>query len=198
MRAAGPDSTITSASSASRAVQGDCRMLLPLVWGVLAIECVLYGLLAVWLTEVLPDSNGVRKSVFYPFKPSFWRPQRYRTRDVHLKQLPGAPTPAHVDGDVKTEADMMRRRLALELGMSGSDGEAAVEVYGLQKRFSSLFGRNAFWAITGSWFQIPQRQLFCLLGPNGAGSLGCQRLRCAYMIPSCSCTDRFGQSELPL
>ncbi|EFJ52653.1 hypothetical protein VOLCADRAFT_85850 [Volvox carteri f. nagariensis] len=76
-----------------------------------------------------------------------------------------------------------------EVGTAGVDGRTnAVEVYGLTKLYKGSIGfcgmslkccsccdccscekTDDFWAMKGSWFSIPQGQLFCLLGPNGAG-----------------------------
>ena len=63
----------------------------------------------------------------------------------------------------------MQGKLAASGGTIAPDG-AAVELYGLQRRFRGQKGVKEFWAITGSWLELPEKQLFCLLGPNGAGA----------------------------
>ena len=157
-------------------------MALPLAFGVLFIEFILYTLLAIWLTEVLPDSNGVRQAPWFFLLPSFWHPSRYRSSQVHRSQVAGAPVPQRIDEDVAAEAATMQRRLDEGHGCADGSGEgAAVAVYGLQRRFTGKLGGNAFWALTGSWFEIQNRQLFCLLGPNGAGS----RCTCSVACDAC-------------
>ena len=127
-------------------VQGsDCFMLLPLAFGVLAIEFFGYCLLAIYLTEVLPDVNGVRANPAFFLRPSFWRPKKYRTRDINRRQLPGAPAPQAPDSDVQDEVDEMQQRLHTgATSLSTDDSDRAIELYGLQRRFAGLFGRNTW------------------------------------------------------
>jgi hypothetical protein len=168
----------------------ECRMPLPVVFYVLFIEFIGYTVLAVYLSHVLPDSNGVRDPPFYFLRGEFWRPRKYKSWTISQKQEGGAPAPLHVDEDVEAEATRMRRRLGdqngqivWENGRDGSPGTVegtngangvgqlpAIEVYGLQRKFRGASAREPFWAVCDSWFQIPRHQLFCLLGPNGAGA----------------------------
>jgi hypothetical protein len=144
----------------------DCKMLLPVAYGVLVADFFIYCLIAIYLTSVLPDENGVRDNPLFFLKPSFWFPSSHRTSTINRTQRNGAPVPGRVDEDVQAEADKMKHRLSQADGIAlpGEGAPPAVEVYGLQRNF----GR--FWAVAGSWFEIPNNQLFCLLGPNGAGA----------------------------
>lgn len=164
----------------------DCRMSLPLAWGIMIALFFIYSLLAVYLTAVLPDASGVRDPPYFFLLPSYWRPRIYKSTTIHTAQLP-APDVRQLDEDVAAEADKMRARLQANGGHisaataaaaagSAHNGNAvpAIEVYGLQRRFGR--GSNEFWAVCDSWFEIPKQQLFCLLGPNGAGALSRKRI----------------------
>lgn len=171
----------------------DCRMPLPLAWGVLLIEFFGYTLLAVYLTAVLPDASGVREPPHFFLMPSFWKPRKYRASDVRRdQQTPRTNVqPATMDDDVAAEQAKMQQRLesggtALKAADDGAPPPAnapAIEMYGIQRRFGG--GSKEFWAIVNSWLEIPNNQLFCLLGPNGAGMplLVSRQLPTLYVYP---------------
>lgn len=161
----------------------DCRMALPLTWGIMIVHFFVYSILAVYLSAVLPDASGVRDPPHFFLLPSYWRPRLYKSTTINTAQLT-APSVRQVDEDVAAEAAKMRDRLQAngghisQTGSVPSDSSAhngtsapAIEVYGLQRRFGH--GSDAFWAVCDSWFEIPKQQLFCLLGPNGAGERSC-------------------------
>lgn len=131
--------------------------------GIFVIEYFGYTILAVYLTAALPDDSGVRDSPWFFLLPSFWMPKRYDHTMIHSGML-DAPHPRNVDQDVAAEAQVMKEAFAQSNGHIVERPGSAVDIFGLQRRF-----KGQFWAITGSWFTIPQNQLFCLLGPNGAG-----------------------------
>lgn len=166
-----------------------CRMPLPLAWGVLLIEFFAYSLLAIYLTAVLPNENGVREPPHFFLMPSFWQPRKFRASDV-VREQRTAPQPATVDDDVAAEVTKMRQRLesgasaltehapeATLEGAAAASNAPAIEMYGIQRRFG---GRPEFWAVVDSWLEIPNNQLFCLLGPNGAGATALCKL-CTLM-----------------
>jgi hypothetical protein len=142
-------------------------MKLPLIMGIFVIEYIGYTLLAIYLTAALPDESGVRDSPWFFLLPSFWNPQLHDLTTVHTGGQ-DAPRPRHIDQDVASEAQQMQGALAESGGRIVQRPGSAVDVFGLQRCFKGQF-RKPFWAITNSWFSIPQDQLFCLLGPNGAG-----------------------------
>eukprot|EP00892_Ulva_mutabilis_P002376 jgi/Ulvmu1/12139/UM085_0003.1 len=157
----------------------DCRMALPLTWGIMILHFFAYSIMAVYLSAVLPDASGVRDPPHFFLMPSYWRPRMYKTATINTTQQQ-APGVQQVDEDVAAEATKMRDRLAANGGRISQTGAAngsthhsnggsasAIEVYGLQRSFGH--GSSTFWAVCDSWFEIPKQQLFCLLGPNGAG-----------------------------
>lgn len=70
-----------------------------------------YFLLAVYLHEVLPDANGVRKTPFYFLLPSYWNPKAKIDASSISRRHEENPRPAAEDTDVIAEADRMRERL---------------------------------------------------------------------------------------
>jgi hypothetical protein len=54
----------------------DCVTPLGEIYWLLAIQIVGYLVLAIYLDNVLPDTNGTRKPVWYFLQPSFWLPSK--------------------------------------------------------------------------------------------------------------------------
>eukprot|EP00245_Coleochaete_scutata_P012781 TRINITY_DN5005_c0_g1_i1.p1 TRINITY_DN5005_c0_g1~~TRINITY_DN5005_c0_g1_i1.p1 ORF type:complete len:1006 (-),score=193.03 TRINITY_DN5005_c0_g1_i1:975-3992(-) len=135
----------------------------------------LWLVLALYLDNVLPDVNGVRKTLWFFLSPSYWTGR-------------GAPTATSTyaggdivpdDEDVIQEMNLVKEQAknGLEPGTS-----IAIRVQGLQKWFGGGIEcqccflicckckkSKPFQAVKGSYFNIEQDKLFCLLGPNGAG-----------------------------
>ena len=160
----------------------ECVFPLGTIMGVLALEFIVYTLLGIYLDNVVPNENGVKKPLWYLFSPSYWGFGRSRSLEKGLQKA--VPCPA---GDATaTDEDV----LAEETKVISGETDAAITVVGLQKMFPRSFftamaakipsfrkkrrkkpkkGATDFWAIKGSWFSIKDDNIFCLLGPNGAG-----------------------------
>jgi len=177
----------------------NCVFPLGTIMGVLALEFVVYTALGIYLDNVLPNENGVRKKWWYIVSPSYWGIGAEKARNRRALAPPVACPMEHVTQDDDVLAEEAAMKELIEHRDSASKGDlssaidwnmAALEVFGLQKVFErswlrslkqkcSCFKRKKkagsqqtskeFWAIKGSWFGINQDQLFCLLGPNGAG-----------------------------
>ena len=52
----------------------------------LAIDTVLYILLALYLDKVLPKEYGKREVWYFPFTPSFWTGRSYSISDNYAQQ----------------------------------------------------------------------------------------------------------------
>lgn len=85
-------------------------MKLDLVFGVLALLFLLYTPLAIYLSAVLPDENGVRDAPWFFVSPSFWTPRSHKRDAIHTQMRDGAPAPRVEDGDVAAEAAKMKVR----------------------------------------------------------------------------------------
>uniref|UniRef100_A0A8C6NMZ2 ATP binding cassette subfamily A member 5 n=1 Tax=Nothobranchius furzeri TaxID=105023 RepID=A0A8C6NMZ2_NOTFU len=66
----------------------------------LAVDCVLYLLLAVYLDQVIPGDFGMRRSLLYFLKPSYWSKDRKRyveVSSVYDAEANGAPAGEELD-----------------------------------------------------------------------------------------------------
>ena len=127
-----------------------CVFPLGNILAILAIEAGLYFLIAVYLNNVLPDENGVRKKMWYPFTLEYWwGGGRYRA-GKRRSLRPPVPVPAEFmvahapgegDADVAAEEEEMKELLQHRTAGGGSplastaDVTNAAEVFGLQKAF---------------------------------------------------------------
>ena len=170
-----------------------CVFPLGTIFGVLALEFIVYTLIGIYLDNVLPNENGVRKPLLYLFYPSYWGFGRSKSLHKGLKKPRPCPVDTGADDeDVAAEEDMMKdildeKETSQEPRLMKSSN-LAIEVFGLQKMFPKSFfaslgakmpscrrkkkpskRANDFWAIKGSWFGVRENSIFCLLGPNGAG-----------------------------
>ena len=160
----------------------ECVFPLGTIMGVLALEFIVYTLLGIYLDNVVPNENGVRKPLWYLFSRSYWGFGRTRSLEKGLQKAMFCPE----DDATATDEDV----LAEEAKVISGEADAAITVVGLQKMFPRSFftamaakipsfrkksrkkpkkGVADFWAIKGSWFSIKEGNIFCLLGPNGAG-----------------------------
>ena len=139
----------------------DCVFPLGTILSVLFIESILYFLLAIYLTNVLGDENGVKKKPWYFLTAEYWRGGSRKSKKgggaVARKSLkPSVPLPAgqggggndvllgegQGDADVAAEEERMRELLQHRVsGQNGAlaaaaDATHAVEVFGLQKAFN--------------------------------------------------------------
>eukprot|EP00897_Mesotaenium_endlicherianum_P000650 jgi/Mesen1/10586/ME000085S09913 len=162
----------------------DCSLTMAGIWRWMVALFVVYGLLGIYLDNVLPDANGVRKPLYYFLLPSYW------LRGSHKKQQGGGCCScggrlpqmdasslvgtAEEDDDVAAEEALVKEQA--ESGMLPSD--VAVSVQGLAKTYPGsrkcvgccrLKRTDAFHALRGLWLNVERGKLLCLLGPNGAG-----------------------------
>ena len=61
----------------------------------LAVDIVLYGLLAAWLDNIMPTEYGTRLRPWFCFTPSYWRNSAVaKVRNLNRGGLPGGGIPA--------------------------------------------------------------------------------------------------------
>eukprot|EP01024_Parvocaulis_polyphysoides_P015911 TRINITY_DN1703_c0_g2_i9.p1 TRINITY_DN1703_c0_g2~~TRINITY_DN1703_c0_g2_i9.p1 ORF type:complete len:796 (-),score=106.72 TRINITY_DN1703_c0_g2_i9:746-3133(-) len=159
-------------------VDQECVFSLGYIYLIFLGEWIVYFILAVYLDNVIPNENGVRRSPWFFLLPTYWNSNITWCQKSELKRPLNRQNSFDASGDssVYTDTDVIAeeekmislkdRRQVLESSGQGVSlsKDLAVEIYGLQKRFGSKF-----WAVKGTWFSIQHNQLFCLLGPNGAG-----------------------------
>lgn len=155
--------------SADAYVDFECVLPLPDLFIIMFVEFLVYWLVAVWLDNVLPDANGVRRRGWYFLQRSYWHgastSKKSKKRGKGAKGAAAAGGQAHIrpsvpvpwallgeaapDPDVAAEEARMRELLEHRTGSgeglalaSGEGGANSVEVYGLQRVFRRprLFG----------------------------------------------------------
>uniref|UniRef100_A0A7N0VH21 ABC transporter domain-containing protein n=1 Tax=Kalanchoe fedtschenkoi TaxID=63787 RepID=A0A7N0VH21_KALFE len=152
-----------------------CTMTMKGVYIWFASTIVIWFILAIYFDNVLPNSSGVRKSVFYFLDIGYWTGRSGGIMEgAGLFSLEGfiprlePITPD--DDDVLEEENYVKQQTR--------DGEVApniaVQIQGLVKSYPGKFLKKGakslpFHAVKGLWINMAKDQLFCLLGPNGAG-----------------------------
>ncbi|XP_068652265.1 ABC transporter A family member 2-like [Aristolochia californica] len=138
----------------------------------------LWFLLAIFFDNILPNPNGVRKSLFYFLKPSYWTGKGGDKVEegglcTCMSSIPPLDHTSVDDEDVlEEETRVKQQETEIEL-----DPNVAVQIRGLTKIYPGMIKIGCFTchrtspyhAIKGIWVNFAKDQLFCLLGPNGAG-----------------------------
>ncbi|OZJ06092.1 hypothetical protein BZG36_01131 [Bifiguratus adelaidae] len=142
-------------------LRGDDEVLRALIY--LAVEAVVYLIIAAYLSSVLPSQYGVRKPWHFPVTEFFQRRQeRHAIRDVTLENGPLAndvdPEETQFeDADVKAERARVLR----------GDYDPSSPL--VMKRMRKLYGAGNKLAVKDMSFAVEPNIIFGLLGPNGAG-----------------------------
>ncbi|CAI5527518.1 unnamed protein product [Closterium sp. Naga37s-1] len=160
----------------------DCVMTMAGIYVWLLVLTIVYFILAVYLDNVLPDVNGIRKPCFFFLYPSFWTGRASGGEHGGLFSCFGRKVPELDPNDRADDADVIEEEEKVKAAAAAAGGgEAAnvsVSVRGLVKTFPGrtemkrccvIKKSPAFHAVKGSWFGVEKDKLFCLLGPNGAG-----------------------------
>lgn len=132
----------------------DCYYRIPttsasLDW--MAITCVIFLVLAWYLSQVFPGEHGRAQRPWFIVDPRYWIPAQYLPR---FQPVPFQPLfDSSVDEDVK---DFVQQ-------MQGAPGEYAVRIEGLVKKYGQ------FRAVNGLSVGMRRGEVFALLGHNGAG-----------------------------
>ncbi|KAK1298423.1 ABC transporter A family member 2 [Acorus calamus] len=139
----------------------------------------LWFFLAIYLDNIIPNSYGVRKPVFYFLKPSYWTGKGgNRVEEGGICSCIGSIPPLDDvppdDEDVFAEETVVKRQATENM----LDPSIAVQIRGVTKTYpgtTKMVGcckckkSAAYHAVRGIWVNLAKDQLFCLLGPNGAG-----------------------------
>ncbi|XP_051925524.1 ATP-binding cassette sub-family A member 5 [Hippocampus zosterae] len=145
----------------------------------LVLDCVLYLLLAVYLDQVLPDEFGMRRSLLYFLKPSYWskRSKRYtELSSVYDAELNGAPG---VGGGESVEAVSPEFR-----------GREAIRISNISKVYKDK--DNTVEALRGLTFDIYEGQITALLGHSGSGKSTLMNILCGICTPSAGSAAIYG------
>jgi len=138
----------------------------------LALDAVLYLLLALYLERVLPSKYGQRLHPLFFLFPSFWRPPADPDLSAPRAQAPVGP--------------------AFEPVPAALAGGPAVEIVNLTKTYGS--GRLKKTAVDGLNLSFYPGQISCLLGHNGAGKTTTLSVLTGLFPPSSGDCYVFGHS----
>ncbi|CAL9244520.1 unnamed protein product [Arabidopsis halleri] len=134
--------------------------------------------LALYFDNIIPNASGVRKSIFYFLKPSYWTGKEgNKVEEGSICSCIGSVP--HVEHVTPEDEDVLEEEILVkQQAMDGIvDPNIAVQIHGLAKTYpgTTKLGcckctkTSPFHAVKGLWMNIAKDQLFCLLGPNGAG-----------------------------
>ncbi|EOA14978.1 hypothetical protein CARUB_v10028326mg, partial [Capsella rubella] len=162
------DSGISWSGRAICTKDDDCIMTINIVFQWLLGTFLLWFGLAIYFDNIIPNASGVRKSIFYFLKPSYWT-----GKEGNKVEVPYAEHITPEDEDVLEEETIVKQQ-----AIDGIvDPNIAVQIHGLAKTYPGTtklgcckcMKTSPFHAVKGLWINIAKDQLFCLLGPNGAG-----------------------------
>lgn len=156
----------------------DCVITIDDIYKWLISTFFLWFVLAIYFDNIIPNVNGVRKSVFYFLMPSYWTGKGGgKLQEGGLFSFFGSNRPADdaspTDEDVIAEENLVKQQAA----NNEVDPGVAVQICGLRKTYPGSFSMGCcrcrttkpFHSVKGLWVNLEKDQLFCLLGPNGAG-----------------------------
>ncbi|XP_028102330.1 ABC transporter A family member 2-like isoform X1 [Camellia sinensis] len=139
---------------------------------------VLWFVLAIYFDNIIQNSSGVRKPVFYFLNPGYWTGKGgNKVTDGGIcsctSSVPSLENITLDDEDVLEEERTVKQQAMEDV----VDPNIAVQIRGLVKLypgktkigFCKCKKTSHYHALKGLWVNFPKGQLFCLLGPNGAG-----------------------------
>ncbi|XP_060889352.1 ATP-binding cassette sub-family A member 5 [Labrus mixtus] len=151
----------------SSLANGPHPLYVPLL--MLVLDCILYLLLAVYLDQVLPGEFGVRRSLLYFLKPSYW--SKRRKRYVEVSSVYDAEGKGGPSGDESIEPVSPEFR-----------GKEAIRIVNIHKVYKEK--DNVVEALRGLTFDIYEGQITALLGHSGAGKSTLMNILCGICPPT--------------
>uniref|UniRef100_A0A3Q2PT03 Cholesterol transporter ABCA5 n=1 Tax=Fundulus heteroclitus TaxID=8078 RepID=A0A3Q2PT03_FUNHE len=151
----------------SSLTNGPHPLYVPLL--MLALDCILYLLLAVYLDQVLPGEFGIKRSMLYFLKPSYW--SKHRKRYVEVSSVYDAEANGAPGGDECVEPVSPEFR-----------GKEAIRISNIHKVYKDK--ENTVEALRGLTFDIYEGQITALLGHSGAGKSTLMNILCGICPPT--------------
>nr|CAH7743826.1 unnamed protein product [Callosobruchus chinensis] len=147
----------------------------------MALDIVLYGLLAYYLDSVVPSEHGVKRSPLFCFKPSYW---------CAKKRIQRIPLSANGEGSVHSlnNADST---LDVEPVSREMRGREAIKIVDLYKSFHSC-RRPEIKAVNGVNLTIYEGHITAILGHNGAGKTTLFNILTGLTAPTAGTAYIFG------
>ncbi|XP_077184465.1 cholesterol transporter ABCA5 [Paroedura picta] len=132
----------------------------------LALDSVLYLLVAVYLDQVIPGEYGLRRSSFFFLKPSFWLKRTKNYKELYEASITGNLNFNEITEPVSSEFQ----------------GKEAIRINGVQKSFVKK--NETVEALKGLSFDIYEGQITALLGHSGTGKTTLMNVLCGLCPPS--------------
>ncbi|RZB39263.1 ATP-binding cassette sub-family A member 5-like, partial [Asbolus verrucosus] len=123
----------------------------------MALDIIIYGLLAYYLDCVIPSEHGIRRSPFFCFKPSFW-----------CSKKPMQRIPLANGGSVGSLTTGEDNNIDVEPVSREMKGREAIKIVDMFKSFHHC-RKPEIKAINGINLTIYEGQITAILGHNGAG-----------------------------
>uniref|UniRef100_A0A8C2Z0Q1 ABC transporter domain-containing protein n=1 Tax=Cyclopterus lumpus TaxID=8103 RepID=A0A8C2Z0Q1_CYCLU len=161
----------------SSLANGPHPLYVPLL--MLVVDCILYLLLAVYLDQVLPGEFGMRRSLVYFLKPSYW--SRRRKRYVEVSSLYDADVKGAPAGDESVEPVSPEFR-----------GKEAIRCSALLCVCSCFHDAVLLPPPPGLTFDIYEGQITALLGHSGAGKSTLMNILCGICPPTSGSASIYG------
>uniref|UniRef100_A0A3Q3R5P0 ABC transporter domain-containing protein n=1 Tax=Monopterus albus TaxID=43700 RepID=A0A3Q3R5P0_MONAL len=159
----------------SSLANGPHPLYVPLI--MLVLDCILYLLLAVYLDQVLPGEFGVKRSLVYFLKPSYW--SKHRRRYVEVSSVYDMDARSTLGGDEFVEPVSAEFR-----------GKEAIRISNIQKVYKEK--GNVVEALRGLTFDIYEGQITALLGHSGAGKSTLMNILCGICTPTSGSASIYG------
>ncbi|KAJ8951645.1 hypothetical protein NQ318_012316 [Aromia moschata] len=137
----------------------DDSLTLGLVWLMLAVDSIIYLLIALYFEAIFPGVYGVAKPWYFPFTASYWCGQRY----IGVEELNGDIEMANQGEYFEEEPENLR---------------TGIEIKNLRKEF----GKNA--AVRNLSLNMYVDQITVLLGHNGAGKTTTMSMLTGLLTPT--------------
>ncbi|XP_034268593.1 cholesterol transporter ABCA5-like isoform X1 [Pantherophis guttatus] len=132
----------------------------------LALDSVLYLLLAVYLDQVIPGEYGLRRHFFFFLKPSFWSKRTKNYKELYE---------SNINGNLEFNE-------IIEAVSSEFQGKEAIRINSVQKSFVKK--GETVETLKNLSFDIYEGQITALLGHNGTGKTTLMNILCGLCPPS--------------
>uniref|UniRef100_A0A6J0THA1 Cholesterol transporter ABCA5 isoform X1 n=2 Tax=Pogona vitticeps TaxID=103695 RepID=A0A6J0THA1_9SAUR len=132
----------------------------------LALDSMLYLLLAVYLDQVVPGEYGLRRSFFFFLKPSFWSKRTRNYKELYESNINGNLDFNEIVEPVSSEFQ----------------GKEAIRINCVQKSFVKK--GETVEALKSLTFDIYEGQITALLGHSGTGKTTLMNILCGLCPPS--------------
>ncbi|XP_038613025.1 ATP-binding cassette sub-family A member 5 [Tachyglossus aculeatus] len=148
----------------SNLIEGPYPLLIAII--MLALNSVIYVLLAVYLDQVIPGEFGLRRSSLYFMQPSYWSKNKRNYKELSEGNINGSISFSEIIEPVSSEFQ----------------GKEAVRISGVQKIFRKK--DETVEALRNLSFDIYEGQITALLGHSGTGKSTLMNILCGLCPPS--------------